>query len=166
MKPRTLCYRLDRWYETALGKQVSEAIQAELDNFLANLPGQHLLQLGCPKQSAWLQASPIQHQCHVVANTRQLSADLYSKYTDLPLSNDSIDVIVIPTLLEFISDPAAVLREADRVLHPDGHLVVIGFNPISLWGLRRALPIHRGELPWAGKFLGQRKIRRLLLSKR
>jgi hypothetical protein len=46
--------------------------------------------------------------------------------------------VLLPHTLEVASDPYAVLREADRVLVAEGQLIVLGFRPASLWGLRAA----------------------------
>jgi SAM-dependent methyltransferase len=62
--------------------------------------------------------------------------------------------VVLPHVLEFSADPHGILREAARVLMPDGQIVISGFNPLSLWGLRRALGPGRRELPWCGRFIG------------
>ncbi|MFP3559891.1 SAM-dependent methyltransferase, partial [Paraburkholderia sp. SIMBA_049] len=47
-------------------------------------------------------------------------------------------LIVMPHTLEFTSDPHRLLREADRVLMPEGQLVITGFNSLSLWGMRQS----------------------------
>ena len=65
---------------------------------------------------------------------------------ELPFATQSLDLVALPHVLESSSDPHEVLREAERVLRPEGRLVVSGLNPISLWGARQLLP---GGLPWA-----------------
>jgi len=57
----------------------------------------------------------------------------------LPFAAESIDAVVLPHALEQAGSPHALVREAERVLVADGHLVVLGFNPWSLWGLRRRI---------------------------
>jgi hypothetical protein len=52
-----------------------------------------------------------------------------------------------------------VLREAERSLIPDGHLVIIGFNPWSLWGVRRLLSWRSQEMPWNARFLSMNRIK-------
>lgn len=63
----------------------------------------------------------------------------------LPLATESIDLLVLPHVLEFAGNPHEVLREADRVLVPEGRVIISGFNPWSLWGLRESIP---GIDPW------------------
>jgi SAM-dependent methyltransferase len=64
---------------------------------------------------------------------------------DLPFEAQSVDLIVMPHTLEFTSDPHRLLREAERVLMPEGQLLIVGFNSLSLWGARQS----------AGKLTGQ-----------
>jgi SAM-dependent methyltransferase len=70
----------------------------------------------------------------------------------LPFATNSIDVMVLPHILEFEQDPHEVLREVERVLIGEGHVVVIGFNPIGTWGLFRVALTLRNEPPWSGRF--------------
>ena len=56
---------------------------------------------------------------------------------ELPFDAQSIDLILLPHALEFIDNPHEVLREVDRVLRPEGRVLILGFNPWSLFGLRR-----------------------------
>lgn len=79
----------------------------------------------------------------------------------LPLEGRSVDLAVLPHTLEFAADPHQVLREVQRVLRPEGHVVVLGFNPFSLWGLRRlaARRASRMSAPWCGEFLHLTRIK-------
>ena len=54
----------------------------------------------------------------------------------LPIETNSIDLVLLPHILEFSSNPHQILREVQRVLMPEGHVIVCGFNPRSLWGVR------------------------------
>ena len=71
----------------------------------------------------------------------------------LPFGSRSIDLLALPFVLEFSTDPHSVLREAYSVLAPEGCLVICGFNRWSLWGLRRFLKKGLRRAPWNGRFL-------------
>ena len=83
----------------------------------------------------------------------------YYDTDDWPILTDSVDAIVLPHTLELSRDPHQVLREADRSLIPDGHLVILGFNPRSVWGGRRILSRKDGRMPWDARFLGMSRIK-------
>lgn len=91
-------------------------------------------------------------------------------FAALPFASQSLDLVVLPHALELSLDPHATLREVERVLVPDGRVVILGFNPHSLWGLRQwfgrwrlRLALRRGEgalfLPSAGEFIAHRRLR-------
>ena len=67
--------------------------------------------------------------------------------------------MLLPHTLDFTDDPHQVLREVDRVLAPEGHAVVLGFNPVSMWGIRRLLSRRQNHVPWCGHFLGLPRIK-------
>ncbi len=89
----------------------------------------------------------------------------------LPFPQASLDLVVLPHTLELSADPHHVLREVERVLVPEGRLVLSGFNPVSLWGLRQgrarwaqrlgisAMRLSDLYLPEAGEFIGVRRLR-------
>src|SRR3546814_7072469 len=58
----------------------------------------------------------------------------------LPIFDDDSEVTRELVKLYMLEDPPEVLREAERVLVPDGRLVISGFNPWSLWGARNRMP--------------------------
>ena len=80
--------------------------------------------------------------------------DLLADCAALPLATGSIDLLVLPHVLEFSDRAHAILREAERVLMPEGQVVISGFNPLSLWGMKRALGLGKPEYPWRGRFIG------------
>jgi SAM-dependent methyltransferase len=71
--------------------------------------------------------------------------------TSLPIESESTDLLVLAHALEVCQDPHALVREADRILIPEGRLVVVGLNPMSLWSLHRPVASVRfpaAELHW------------------
>lgn len=75
----------------------------------------------------------------------------------LPLDSKSLDLLILPHGLDFSNEPHQVLREAERVLVPEGRLILTGFNPASLWGVRRLL-MRRDSSPWRGNFVSRLRI--------
>ena len=70
----------------------------------------------------------------------------------LPLANQSVNLILMPHALDFATDAHELLREVSRVITPEGHVIITGFNPISLWGLRRIIARRSSPVPWCGQF--------------
>lgn len=60
---------------------------------------------------------------------------LISEFENLPIASDSIDVALLHHALDYSANPHQLLREAARVVIPNGHIIVIGFNPFSLMGM-------------------------------
>lgn len=83
-----------------------------------------------------------------------LSADVLN----LPIANDVMKIVVLPHTLDFSDDPYQVLREVDRVLTADGHMVIIGFSPWSQFGLRRSIIRWRRSVPWNGSFYSRSRV--------
>lgn len=71
---------------------------------------------------------------------------------ELPFECGSLDLVVMPHVLEFNENPHQILREVERVLRPEGTVIISGFNPRSLWGVRRLLGPKAGY-PWRGSFI-------------
>jgi SAM-dependent methyltransferase len=97
---------------------------------------------------------------------RRAGPALWTEYAALPFEANSLDLVVLPHSLELNPDPHATLREVERVLVPEGRVVISCLNPASLWGLRqrrahlyRRLGVGELFLPDAGEFIGYRRLR-------
>jgi SAM-dependent methyltransferase len=162
--------------------------QDRLDHAVTDTFGFHALQLGLPELEGlranrmphrWVASDsmheaeplvmppPVDSAITSIAATEPIS--LRCEFDALPFPNASVDLVVLPHALELARDPHHTLREVERVLVPDGRIVIAGFNPASLWGLRqRAGRVRRGVglsrqrglyLPRAGEFIGFWRLR-------
>ena len=150
---------LRHWYQRPLGRLLAEAELEALQVELPTLFGYHLMVIDPPWEHCRLDDSRIPHQ--VIQSVEPLTheqAGLGGSTDDWPIMSDSVDAIVLPHTLELSDDPHQVLREADRSLIPDGHLVILGFNPRSLWGVRRVLTPGR-RMPWDAHFISMNRIK-------
>jgi len=133
------------WLQGPLGQAVLASETDTVQQALAQMFGVHFLQLGCwgaPDQ--FLQYAQTRHRS-LVDNQPGLGVGALSRSSRLAIASDSIDVLLLPHTLEMDPEPHQVLREVDRVLVGEGHLLVLGFNPLSAWGLRHA--VSRGKFP-------------------
>ena len=161
------------WFETPPGQYLLEWERAQFDSALADIFGYHALQLGLPELPL-LRANRMPHRWAASApsvNGLELNVDaslvmLATDYAALPFPANSLDLVVLPHALELGADPHATLREVERVLVPEGRVVISGLNPASLWGLRqrrahlyRKLGFGKLFLPQGGEFIGYWRLR-------
>jgi hypothetical protein len=128
--------RLTQWYHEPLGQNVQSELIDILKPALDICFGYHLLQIGGPYLPAWYKHSPIQKHLWI-SNPLAPYTSIQCRYDELPLQSDSIDVVILPHTLEYAANPDKLIAECQRVLIPEGHLFIIGVNPMSLWGLWR-----------------------------
>ena len=138
------------WFATARGAYVLRWEQGQFDSAVEDVFGFNAVQIGLPHLD-------LLRQNRIPLRTRVGLDPLCELRADpecLPLTTASIDLVTLPHVLEFSPHPHRILREAARVLMPEGQIVISGFNPLSLWGMRRALVPSRREYPWCGRFIG------------
>jgi SAM-dependent methyltransferase len=162
---------LDAWLETPAGVYVRNWEQARLDALTADIFGFNAVQIGLPQVNA-LQANRMPHKwlsdTHVPTIQREGAPPVVvvHDFAELPFASQSLDLVVLPHVLEFAAEPHQVLREVERVLIPEGQLIVCGFNPASLWGARQAAGRLTGAhfLPLDGEFISISRPFRLLCT--
>jgi SAM-dependent methyltransferase len=138
------------WFASPKGEYVLRWEQAQFDSAVEDVFGFNAVQIGLPRLDCL-------RQNRIALRTRvgqDPASDLLADSGALPLATGSVDLVALPHVLEFSAHPHRILREAARVLMPDGQIVISGFNPLSLWGLKRALGMSRNEYPWCGRFIG------------
>ncbi|MFC3108033.1 class I SAM-dependent methyltransferase [Undibacterium arcticum] len=152
---------LGDWLQTPAGAYVKAWEQARLDALTADIFGFNAVQIGLPEINA-LQANRMprkwQTDRHVPANLpngASASVVVAHDFTELPFASQSLDLVVLPHVLEFAAEPHQVLREVERVLIAEGQVIVCGFNPASLWGARQMVGRLSGAhfLPQHGEFI-------------
>jgi SAM-dependent methyltransferase len=179
---------LGAWLQTAPGRYLLAWEQDRLDRAVTDAFGFHAVQLGMPELEG-LRANRMPHRWvasdslyvpeplplpppadpQITTQPAPEPISLHCEFDALPFPNSSLDLVVLPHALELARDPHLTLREVERVLVPEGRIVIAGFNPASLWGLRqsadrvrRGMGFDRGRglyLPRAGDFIGYWRLR-------
>jgi len=149
------------WFTQRLGQRLLDQECRHLEEVLPYLFGYHLVQVGRFTDQDLIGASRVLHRVVMDPDygANPLTPGFYGCADALPIESDSIDVLLLHHTLEFEPDPHQVLREADRTLIPEGHVVIMCFNPWSLWGLWRLVLKRKGRAPWCGQFLSHTRLK-------
>jgi SAM-dependent methyltransferase len=149
---------MDIWYQSPLGDYLAQEIKFYLDKILATCFGYYAIQIGCtPLPEELLSGCRVKHVFHL--GQQQLYQDAEIDPGSLPIANDSTDLVILTHTLSQFPEPHALLREVNRVLIPDGKLIIIDFNPVSLWGLRHLFQSWLEEVPWGGHYYTARRLK-------
>jgi len=174
---------LTDWLKTPPGEYLLDWERERFDQAVGDIFGYHALQLGLPEVDA-LRANRMPHQWlaldapgastgpsaslsaspEAAAPVRQVA--LLTHSVALPFATNSLDLVVLPHTLELSLDPHTTLSEVERVLVPEGRVVISGLNPASLWGLRqrrsklcRRLGFTELFAPGQGELIGHWRLR-------
>lgn len=142
-----------------LGSSVLSAESQLLSQWLEKHYGKHALLIGVPQQYDLLKSTPIPLHTlltPLISKTPGLHV-IEGDFHELPILTGSVDLVMLPHTLELIDNPQHLLHEACRIIKPEGLIAICGFNPISLWGLRRLFD-NRTHLPWKANFLPARTV--------
>lgn len=167
---------LHEWLKTPPGQYVLDWERKRFDEAVADIFGYHALQLGLPELPGlqnnriphrWLATHT--HKTPLVGDSGSfdpVSSTLVADFAALPFSENSLDLLLLPHALELSPDPHTTLREVERVLVPEGRVVISGLNPLSLWGLRQSrgrllhhLGLGENYLPEVGDAIGYWRLR-------
>lgn len=147
--------RLQEWYRSPLGAEVAAIEDSCAQRLLNDTFGYFLVQIGATESfRAAMASTRIRHRILMpcVTETSAGTVQIVGAPSQLPFAADAIDAVFLPHTLDFWPKPRAVLREVERVLIPEGRVIVMGFNALSLWGLVSLVQRRTGAMPWCGHF--------------
>ncbi|HEX7026885.1 MAG TPA: methyltransferase domain-containing protein [Gammaproteobacteria bacterium] len=153
-------YALTTWYEQPFGRIIKKQIAEKLTGILRTVPARELLHLGIGGFEETLAG---RHRERVLFFTDIAYEHLLAEDENtLPLKSESQDCVVVLHGLDVAINPHGVLREVNRIMAKDGHLIIIGFNALSFWGGYRPLRNlwrWRKSLPWRLNFYTPGRLR-------
>lgn len=140
---------LNQWFSSAAGRYVRSWEQRYISRLVRQEFGYYAVQIGLPQWDFMRHNRVLHKWCTTQQDlgkpTNYAMVLCAAEY--LPFANESIDLLVLPHTLETSSDPHQILREVQRVLVPEGTVVISGFNPWSLWSLADRVPGLEQRLP-------------------
>jgi len=152
-----------QWFGGALGRRVEETEMQLLRTRIGDLFGAQGALLGPCNDARVLDALQVQHRIFAQVSSAGPTAGAHTGVTavsttvvdpgNLPFRNGALDTLILFHALDIAAEPHGCLREAARVLSDQGRLVITGFNPFSLWGIRRTLARSRARAPWNSNFI-------------
>lgn len=157
----TMYEQLEEWFQGSIGARLYSVELQYLAQLLPNYFGYYLVQLGLSRFSESFEYSPIKHCLWLGPQGHAEGLQVYSDFYPLPLAANSMDLILLPHLLELSDTPQRLLKEVMDILIPGGVLIILGFNPFSLWGLWR-LYHGRGKQRWQGNSISSSCVRKWL----
>ena len=144
------------WFKSPLGQYLLRLEYGYINPIVMDTFGFYAIQMG-NFDIDFLDHSRIPNKFSLNSN----HADLMASNEALPFDEASVDLIIAPHILEQMAEPYELLKEIHRVLMPEGRLIISGFNPMSLWGIKRLLSFDI-DYPWNTKFIPLSKIKEWL----
>lgn len=152
--------QLKAWFDSELGQELLNAERQAIERIVPTLFGMHLVQFSVDSRISLYKESPVTH-CFSLIPQLDLGVDefnIVASNTEVPLAHESVDVVILHHTLDFTDSPHQVLREVSRILRPGGHVIIVGFNPLSIWGLYRLFSRKKTLAPWSGHFISHRRL--------
>lgn len=149
--------QLGGWYGSHAGAESLPLIHRHLADLQQDLSGRDAVYCG-PQAlfgEAAARAGAVRHR--FCMHPGREPGQFRGRPDALPVAANSLSLLALAHALDLSEHPHRVLREADRVLMGSGHLLLVGFNPWSWYGLCRGLAL--GRFPWNRHFYGLRRVR-------
>lgn len=157
--PPNFRQHLRDWFRGAAGQRVLLAEQQVLDDITPCIFGYHAAQVCSVGTVSLMGGSRILNRALLATDEdAALGAQAICRPQQLPLGNDTTDLLILHHCLDFEDSPYQVLREAARAVIPGGALVVVGFNPWSLFGFLRLFRLGGTSAPWFARTLSPYRV--------
>lgn len=151
-------FPLHHWLASPLGQRLYQLECRLVSESITDVFGWQLLQIGLWGEGQELITEARTRSRAVLARHAGTAVAVHTRADALPIASDSVDAVLLPHTLEYEPEPHDILREAERILVGEGHLIVLGFRPFSSWGLRYAFS-RQGFPPGVERLISERRLR-------
>ena len=124
------------WFSTSKGQILQQQEAAFLARSITVSCKQVVVQIGALGWENKFIDCSLYEQFYVMDNQQSAwpESKLLRGVTEaLPFKSESVDMIILPHLLDFDRQKHQVLREVERILKPEGKLIILGFNPWNIY---------------------------------
>ena len=145
---------MNAWFGTPLGEKLLTIERRIVESMLSRRFGYHLLQLGCAELLLH-DSSPMGHKFSFCTfPEKETCHSAIARGEEIPLGSESVDLVLLHHALDFSAEQHQLLREVSRILIAGGCVLIVGFNPISSWGVRNKLLWWKQQrAPWHASLL-------------
>ena len=149
------------WFATPLGSFVDGRETRALERMLRDVDAGSIVEVGAGTghigrflANRGSRVTAVEPSLAMREDGRRRTAGLRIRWSDaraeaLPFSDGVFDGAVLFATLEFVHQPADALREALRVVCPEGWIIVGLLHPLSAWTALYRRQADRGDMPWA-----------------
>ncbi len=134
--------QLQRWYNTPLGNFVFDLEMVHIHSVLRHLAGYYAVQLSGAYQRNLLADSLLRYHFFGICSNKWLHHAENTFYYDgihLPLKSESVDLVLLPHTLDISTQQHSILKEVARIVRGYGYVIILGFNPMSLWRIKQLM---------------------------
>lgn len=152
---------LHDWARSPLGTTFFERECAHIDKHLPNTDKLAVVHLGVRPN---IQGSRYLNAPHIICLTppevkiESHQPQIHINYKSLPIESQSVDWVILQHTLDYTSNPHQLLREIERILKPNGEILITGFHPWGSWGIWRLLARLVRKAPWSARFMTSHRV--------
>ena len=147
-----------QWQQLSQGELARDELEKALGPIVERIFGYYLVKIGSLSSQINLPTCTIKNQINCAPHANKHN-QIRAKSSKLPFQNNSVDAFILLGELDFAHDPHQILREIDRAITADGRVVIAGFNPFSIAGVMKYLPINRKNILHQGRFFTAARIK-------
>jgi len=151
--------QLEFWFQSALGRSLLADQRLNIEQKIQSLFGFHQAELAVSHRVPVGNPSSLGHKFYILPKWEQDLPEntIISTADEIALDSDMVDLVILHHTLDFSKNPHQALREASRILKSSGHLMLVGFNPLSSWGGRKLIKRSKGS-PWNNRFISGSRV--------
>ena len=133
------------WYQSALGRTIVESEIEVISRILPRRFYRVCVQVEGPSNLEYFSQIESLMQCRAGTDAMNIDNSVIAQGELLPFGSSSVDLLILPHVLEFSEYPHDVLREAAECITSGGVLLITGFNPQSMLSLKKRLRRFTGS---------------------